>query len=575
MSRNIIGRTVLAVALTITLLGVGYTSSAAQSFEKLSADILETLQMFYPVQSTSMGIHAYDHRFTDYSAKSVNQMISKLTDYEKKLYKYKSASLSPYDRINYNLLKSNVDIALQDLKKIQWHKKSPHLYVDEAINGIYYLMISDHAPLAERLVSVMNRMGAVPELFATARKNIHKPTRLQIEISSDMLTDAMNFYKEVAAELSNKFPERADELARVSTKAREVMNDFLVFLSSVTPGPDTDIAIGKNNFDYKLTHQYFLGYDSDSLLELGETLFEQADRDYRAYSAQVENSRTSGVDSVYVPTNFNRQDILDYYSWEAEQVKLFLQVNDLITIPERLASLTVVETPPFMRSLIGMYAYQPAGPFDTVQHGYFYVRPVPEDLDRRQLEARYRYVHRRGFRNAVVHEAYPGHHLQTQLAALNPDPVRKWQYNFMMMEGWALYAEEMMYEKGLYGMDSSTSRLSILGGIRFRAARIVIDVNLHTARWSYDECVQWMMKAMDLTSDSDRQFVESEIRRYTLTPTNQMSYLIGKLEIKNLLEAARKRGGENFSLKKFHDALLTEGSIPPALIWEIMGLKKI
>jgi len=59
-----------------------------------------------------MGIHAYDHRLTDYSSKAVKNMTKTLTDYEKKLYKYKSAKLSAHDRINYKLIKSNVDIAL-------------------------------------------------------------------------------------------------------------------------------------------------------------------------------------------------------------------------------------------------------------------------------------------------------------------------------------------------------------------------------------------------------------------------------------------------------------------------------
>jgi len=545
-----------------------------QTFDKLCNNILESIQSFYPVHSTEMGIHAYDHRFTDYSSHSVKQMIRKLTNYEKKLYRYKNVKLSQHDRIDYELIKSNVDITLLDLKRIKWHKKSPLLYVDEAVNGLYFLMLSNHAPLSERIVSIIYRMKAVPSLFLTAQRNITNPPPVYIDAAKTSLESGIQFYKEVSAELMNKFPERADEISRVSTKAREAMNDFLNYLSDIKPGPEKGFAIGKENFDYKLSHEYFLPYDSDSLLKIGEALFKESDKAYREYETYMDTNYQNGSDSIFVPAHFTKQDILDYYNWETNQVKIFLEVNNIITVPDNIAPITVVETPAFLRTMIAGIAYQPAGPFDSVQHGYFYVRPIPDDLDRRQLEARYRYVYRRGFRGSVVHEAYPGHHLQTQLAGMNPDPVRKWQNNIMMIEGWALYCEEMMYHNGLYGKEDPAQWLGILGGIRFRAARIIADVKLHTGQFTYDQCVQWMIKALDITRSSGKEYIKTEVRRYTTTPTYQMSYLMGKREITELYQAAKAKEGSGFTQKKFYDALLAEGSIPPTLMWNIMGLSK-
>lgn len=565
----------LILALTVVALSAGSADSRNQSFEQLSAEILEALQTFYPVRSTAMGVHAYDHRFTDYSANSVKDMVKKLNTFEKQLYKYKSVQLSDHERVNYQLLKSNVDVALLDLKRVEWHKKSPQLYAEEAINGIYYLILSNHGPLSERVVSITNRMKAVPAFFSTARKNIKKPAPVLVDVAVETLESAIRFYKDIAAELSNKFPERADELARVSTQAREAMNDFMVHLSQSQTGSPTGFAIGEDNFDYMLTNQYFLDFDSDSLLRLGEALLAQADEAYQDYVTYVDSNHQNGTDSVFVPANFSRQDILDYYNWETEQIRIFVESNDIVSVPDRIADVTVLEMPSFIRTLLGMYAYQPAGPFDSVQGTYFYVRPVPEDLDEAQLAARYRYVHRRGFKGPVVHEAYPGHHLQMQLAGLNPDPVRKWQTNLMLIEGWGLYCEEMMYEQGLYGPEDPAAWLQILEGVRFRAARIIADVKLHTGQFTVEQCVDWMADALEVTSESRRQFFEDEVRRYVTTPTHQMSYLMGKREIMSLLEAARRRDGDDFSLRKFHDALLAEGSIAPTLMWDILGLRKI
>jgi uncharacterized protein (DUF885 family) len=265
---------------------------------------------------------------------------------------------------------------------------------------------------------------------------------------------------------------------------------------------------------------------------------------------------------------------MNYYNWETEQVKQYLIDNNIVSIPENISPVTVIETPEFLRTMIGGIAYQQAGPFDTVQNGFFYVRPVGELTDRTLLESRYKYVQRRGFKGSVVHEAYPGHHLQLQIAGMNSDPVRKHQFNIMMIEGWALYSEQMMYEQGLYGEEDPAQWLGVLGGIRFRAARIVADVSLHTGKMTYDECVKWMWEVLESKTDSDKKYIETEVRRYTLSPTYQMSYLMGKLEIMKLREEMMAKQGADFSLREFHDKLLAEGCIPPALMWDVLELSK-
>ena len=567
----------IRTACSILLLTVTFavTADAARNkkdFDKLSAEILESLQSFYPVQATSMGIHAYDQRLADFSDRSVRDMQNKLTDYTKRLYQYRNFKFDPEDEIDFKLIRSNVEMALVDLKQIAWHKKSPQLYVDEAIDGVYSLLLSQHAPLSERVVLVISRMKQVPDLFATARRNLRKPPEVYIELALESLDSGQRFYQEAAAELMRQFPERADEILKVSTAAREAMNDFSVFLQGITPGDSTSFAIGKQNFDYMLSHQYFVNYDSDSLLRMGENLLAEADEQYQRYKEFVESDYQNGQDSIFVPASFNRQDILDYYQWETDQMRVFLTANEIVSVPDDIAPVRVMETPTFLRSMIGAIAYQPAGPFDDKQEGIFYVRPVPLDLDKAQLAARYRYVHRRGFRGSVVHEAYPGHHLQTQIAARNPSPIRKWQSNMMLTEGWALYCEEMMYNAGLYGGEDPPTWLAILGGIRYRAARIVADVKLHTGQFTYEQCVDFMINTLDAQSESDKEYHRTMVRKYTLTPTRWMCYLVGKKEIERLRDDVAARDGDSFSEEDFYDRLLEEGSIPIPLIREAFGL---
>ncbi|MFH1687413.1 MAG: DUF885 domain-containing protein [bacterium] len=569
MHRSRVATILLVAAL---LIFAQSTWAKKQTFDELCLEIIESLQTFYPVRATEMGIHSHDFLLADYTGKSVKGMIKSLNDFEKELYRYREANLTPHQRLNYDLIKSNVDMALLDLRRIEWHKKSPMLYVNEAVDGIYFLMLSQHAPLSEKRVAILSRMKAVPGLFATAASNIKAPPAIWIEAAQETLESGSRFYQEVAAELMREFPGQADEISRISTQAREAMNDFSVWLSDVPKGDETGFAIGKINFDYMLSNQFYLTFDSDSMLAIGEALLAEAQQAYSDYEQYVDEQHQNGANSVYVPKCVTVDDILDYYSWETEQVRLFSEESDFVSIPEDIADVSVIETPPFLRSMISGIAYQPAGPFDSLQRGYFYVRPLPRDMERDQLEARFRYVSRRGFKGSVVHEAFPGHHLQMQLAGRNSDPIRKWQMNLMMIEGWALYCEQAIYEQGLFGQEDPSQWLGVLGGIRFRAARIVADVKLHTGQFTYQECVDWMIETLGIESESSQAYIRKEVRRYTLSPTTQMSYLMGKLEILKLRQAAEARDGEEFSLRDFHDALLAEGSVPPALMWEVLGL---
>lgn len=566
----------IARCLTVCLLANAFALTpvtAKPTLDELGDEILVSLQSFYPVHATSMGIHEYDHLLTDYSSGSVNAMVKKLSNFQKAIYPYRGAELPVEDRIKYQLLKSNLDMALLDLDKIRWHERSPQLYVDEAVNGLYYLVLRDFAPLSERLPSIVGRMKEVPTLFATARKNIKQAPEVYIQAAMESLDAGSGFYQQVAGSLMREFPDRADEILKISTRAREAMNDFSAYLAGLPRSEAHAFAIGTKNFDYMLSNGMLLPYTSDSLLKLGEALLAQAQTDYSEYAAFMEENLQNGSDSVFVPASFTRQDILDYYQWETNQVRIFCEMNDIVTVPETIGPVEVVETPAFLRPMIAGIAYEPAGPFDRNQVGTFYVRPIPEDLSPEQLAARYRYVHRRGFRGSVVHEAYPGHHLQTQIAAQNSDPVRKWQQNILLIEGWALYSEELMFHAGLYGKEDPAQWLKILGGIRFRAARIVADVKLHTGQFTYDECVDWMIRELNADTESAKDYIRTEVRRYTFTPTVQLSYLIGKIEIEKLRQKMMDREGAEFLESDFNDQLLSQGAIQPALIGEALGLQ--
>ncbi len=549
-------------------------ADAAAQLRDVTANLLLDIQMFYPVNATYLGLSGQDGLLADYSSRSTKAFDKKLRDGLRRLERIDTTQLSTADLIDFRLIRSNARIIRQQLNDIEWHRKSPVLYADEVVNGLYSLTATAGDSLSPRVIPILSRMRAVPGFFATAKKNLRKPPPVLIEVAREQLTAADRFYKTIGAQLMNELPDRANEILRVSTLAREAITSFDVWLETVEPGDSGSFSIGREELDYILREEYFLPYGADSLLAIGEALLADAQAAYSAYEAELAAS-PSTTDSVFVPQSFTRDDLLDYYQWEVEQVRVWLTDNDILTVPEDIAPVRVVETPDFLRPMIAGIAYLPAAPFSEEQMGIFYVRPVPEELSDAALAGRYRYVHRRGFKGSVVHEAYPGHHLQSQIAGRHPEAIRKWQQNMMLMEGWALFSEEMTYRNGLFGESDPGQWLGVLGGIRFRAARIVADVKLHTGAFTYPECVAWMIDVLEADSKSAQDYLTRSVRKYTFTPGRWMSYLMGKREVERLQRAARVAWGAEYSDRVFFDRLLAEGSIPPALMWEALGLSRL
>jgi uncharacterized protein (DUF885 family) len=159
----------------------------------------------------------------------------------------------------------------------------------------------------------------------------------------------------------------------------------------------------------------------------------------------------------------------------------------------------------------------------------------------------------------VAHEAYPGHHLQLSTAQGLTSEVRRHLWTPVMVEGWALYCEQLMEEAGFYR--DAESRIFLLVNLLWRAVRIVLDVGLHTRGMTPAEAVDYMVDHLPI----ERASAEAEVRRYCAWPTYQLCYAVGRRELLGLRDAYRRRAGSGFQAKRFHDELLAYGGLPVAL----------
>jgi uncharacterized protein (DUF885 family) len=162
----------------------------------------------------------------------------------------------------------------------------------------------------------------------------------------------------------------------------------------------------------------------------------------------------------------------------------------------------------------------------------------------------------------TLHEAVPGHHLQMSLTQEleNLPQFRRNLYVNAFGEGWGLYAESLGYEMGLY--KDPYSRFGQLTYDMWRACRLVIDVGLHAKGWSREQAVEYLANNTALSLHE----VNTEINRYIAWPGQALAYKMGELKIKELRQRASTQLGDKFDIRKFHDTILSEGTLTLRLL---------
>jgi uncharacterized protein (DUF885 family) len=533
--------------------------------DALGREAYRVLWDFHPVDATRCGFHEFDGRLGDYSPARTAVLKLAVKRFLAQLDTLETLRLSLDDRMDRQLLVSNLKMELFWLDRFGLLERDPHYYSDECVGGVYYVLLRDFAPLPVRALRVAERLEDVPRFIKQARANVKDAPRLYAEAAIGELQDAEDFFKESATELGKQVPELSARLAAAADKAVNSVRAWRAGLELDLPRLSDSFAMGKEKFDYLLATDKFLDFDSDSLLRMGENLFARTDSAMKVLREEEAEAlkRHPPVPSKDepAPAGFSKRDVLADEQAEVDSMRAWVECSNTATVPAWVGPLRVVETPAFLRRVIPGIAMEGAAPLDKEQTGYMYIPPLPDRFDTAMARQYYNSGRRHGYRGGIVHEGLPGHHFQISIANHNPSFIRRLQFNTCLIEGWALYCEQMVVEQGLYPPDSFPD-LRWLGGVWFRAARIIVDAKLHTGKMSYDDAWKFMVDKCW----PDTAFFKAEVRRYCLSPSQPMSYLVGKTQLLALRDEFRKRTGERYSLRDFHDRLLAEGSIPVSLI---------
>jgi len=553
-----------------------------KAFERLVEEFLSGYFAFNPTHATALGVHEYDDRLEDRSAAAIVEEIRRLETFRERVDREVTLEALPAEaRLDLQILFSKIEAQLLHLRTIRWWARDPSYFSDVAAWSVYSLLVRPTTPWLQRLEAIERRLRAIPRLLAHAREHLARTVeeareapargipRIFVEIALEEFDGAREFFAtavpSVIAEVTD--PEKARALEEANAEALRACEDMRRFLADeLLEKARGEFALGRETFARLLAAEEHVFTPLEEILERGW-------RELRATQQRMQEIARQIAPDRELPDLLRQlseehpttDDLIPSYRRRCAEARRFVLDRELVSVPEG-DRLEVTETPPFYRSLI-FAALDPPGPFEKGEHPtFFYVTPVDVTQPPERQEAYLRAHNVYAQVSTIIHEAYPGHHVQSLHVKRCPSPVRKVFAAGTFVEGWAHYCEEMVLDEG-FGREDPRLRLFQLHEALWRIGRLIAATLMHTGQLSLSQAIEFLVRECYQEPENARR----EAWRYTRDPL-VLVYSWGKWQILALREAYRRAQGDAFSLKEFHDRLLGYGEPPvSALAALILG----
>jgi uncharacterized protein (DUF885 family) len=525
---------------------------------KTAHDYYQWRDIAYPVATSGAGDHRFDTRLTDYGMSEVLLRRQHVSDLLKELDALEQDGWSKDDRVDRILFRSQLAGADFFGRQLDPESTDPQVYVNECTNSIFSLLQKEYAPHRVRALAATARLEKMPALLRTGRTNLTRPVKLYASLAIEAARGGDDLYTASLMTLADDLsPAERARLVKARDAAIKSLHEYADWLDAGLSKMPAWQPMGEASYNYLLKQVLLLPFDAHDVAHLGEVELAR----YRGLEALLKDPRLASPDPTrakHVPKD--QAEFLAAYESRLTEIVEFLRANRLVTIPPYVGPFQIRQLPEAFKPTSpggfmnppGLYDKDPGGfffiPTYNPKSGNFYIRAAIEDP-----------------RPILGHEGIPGHFLQISIANHLENEIRRQHGDTVFAEGWALYGEEMLMREGLYPRDSAAEG-QVLRLSRYRAARIGVDVNLHTGRWSFEQAVQYFMEGGGL----DREAAEGEAAGAASSPSQKISYITGKWQIMRLLGRYRDSEGANFRLGAFHDKLISYGTLPLSVVEWLM-----
>ena len=538
---------------------------ADETFEELAQEALQRFLEKNPEWATFLGFHdPYDKLLSDGSIEQVYENLKLLKEWLSKIQTtIDFDELNEEHKMDWRLLEYAYEMFKFHAYEHRVHERNP-----EALEGIgsmiFVVLTRGYAPLEKRIEGIVSRLEKLPLYLHQFRTSFedYVPVKLWAEIAIEQCQQIPGYLQFLIAVTKERISEELHQkLQRAIADLSQPLNEHLEWLKALLPKAKADWVLGRKKFE-RLLKLRELGFGADEIHELGVKFLRETKEERARLAEKISPGET--VEEVMkeiqadAPKTF--EEALEFTRKEMKRAEKFVLEHDIATIPEG-DKLHVEETPSFMAPLIPTAALVLPGKYEKTQEGiYIVTRPKDiTDLGKHANYSRIPYV--------AVHEAYPGHFLQTSRSNRLGSFIRYIAPHAETGEGWAHYCEEMMMEHGF--QEGLKSKFVQVNRIVWRAVRMIVDVKLSCGEMSFDEAVDMLVRETGMS----KNVAIAEVRRYTMTPGYPLSYLLGKHLILELRDKVKAKMGDKYSEKSFHDIITANGYLPLPKLREVFEQK--
>lgn len=515
----------------------------------------------FPVFSSDAGLHTWDNRLTDYSPAALATRRAYVVRLLSQVNSMHADKWQKDDQIDWLLFRAQLETPVFFDRVMDFEHTDPQTYVNECSNGIFSLLKKEYDQPRNRALAATARLQVMPGMLEQGKRNLTKPVKLYAQLAIDSARSIDPLFKDsmMTALAKDLSPAEMNDLVSARDAAIKAIHAYADWLEKRLKTMPPFAPMGEANYNYLLKHIYLLPLDAKQVEMLGQTELARA----RAMESMLPDPSLANPDparAAVIPKD--QDDFLKAYERRQHEIVTFLLDHKLVTMPSYIGRFEIRQLPEAFKptspggfmNAPGVYDKDPTGfyfiPTYNPKSGNFYIRAAIEDP-----------------RPILGHEGIPGHFLQLSIANHLKDEIRRQHGDGVIVEGWALYGEEMLMREGLYPLNSP-SQGQVLRLSRYRAARIGVDVNLHTGRWTFDQSVKYFMEAGGL----DREAAEGEAAGAAASPSQKITYITGKWQIMRLLGKYRDQKGKDFRLGQFHDDLIKNGSLPLSIVeWIVLN----
>ncbi|MCH8989207.1 MAG: DUF885 domain-containing protein [Chloroflexi bacterium] len=534
-------------------------TDADRALDALSQRLILEYWDFYPTAGSRIGRHQYDGRLPDLSPGSLARRIDQVQISLGQVTALGSHDLSPPGSLSQRLLELFLRRERFSLTEMRPLANNPMRQVGY-LNVSGYLL-RDYAPLTDRLRSATQVLDQVPDFLETLDSALTQdPGRPVLDMSIESYAGMARFYR---VDLGQAAGDSGDgELHGKFDRAREAaaqsIDRFVQRLDQRKQEASPDFAIGSDLYTKMLSSGEGLDVPLAQLLDLGQANLQSNLEQLTEVAQLISPGRPVSEIAADIGRNHPTADALIPETQDMlEEIRQALIDLDVISVPAE-DRCRVIETPTYMRYAFA--AMDSPGSLETrATESFYYVTPVEADWTPQQQEEWLANFNYDTLRIISVHEVYPGHfvhHLHNRYRG-NLPLINQVATSYAFSEGWAHYTEQMILETG-YAPDQPTLRFTQLLEALVRNCRYMCSLWMHTQGMTVEDATQYFMDNAYMGELPARR----EALRGTFDP-GYLNYTLGKLMILKLREDYRREQGADYSLKGFHDRLLSYGA--PAL----------